>query len=79
MQEPQEEPNLEQTASLLSFALFIFLNPTIAEASRVAHLPASRFPPLCDYDRSKHLIQRSFRVRSPSPLPLQGPWSDTDG
>lgn len=60
--DPQEEANLEQTASLLSFVLFTFLDPTIAEASRVPHLPAERFPPLCDYDRSVNLIKRSFKA-----------------
>ena len=78
VQEPQEEPNLEQTASLLSFALFTFLNPTISEASSVPHLSASRFPPMCDYDRSTNLIHRSFRVRA-TPLPLPRSRSDTDG
>lgn len=61
--DPQEEANLEQTTSLLNFAIFTFLDPTIAEASRVPHLPAERFPPLCDYDRSVNLIERSFKVK----------------
>ena len=64
LQEPAAEPNPEQTTSLLSLALYFFLDPIIFKAYRVPHLSADEFPPLADYDYSKNLVKRSFKVRA---------------
>lgn len=65
--------NPEQTASIASFLLFAFLDPVIYKAHRVEHLPHDEFPPLCDYDATKHLIKRGYsvshQIRSRAKLP----------
>jgi hypothetical protein len=60
--EPQTDVNPEQTASLISFLSYAFLDRVVAAAHRVPHLPSDRFPPLCDFDYAKNLIQQSYRV-----------------
>lgn len=59
------EPNSEQTASLVSFLLFSFLDPIVFKAYRVPHLPYEDLPPLADYDRAEHLIHKSFKKVDP--------------
>lgn len=61
-QDPCPTPNAEQTASIVSFWTYSFLDPTIVKASRVAHLAYEDFPPLCDYDATKNLIKQSYPV-----------------
>lgn len=56
-------PNPEQTASLISFMFFSFLDPTIWLAYRIPRLTHDLLPPLCDYDYVKNLIKRSYPVR----------------
>ena len=63
IQEPFPIANPEQTASILSFILWIFLDPIIFKASRVKHLGHDQLPPLADYDTAKNLIKRGYRVR----------------
>ncbi|KAI5124482.1 hypothetical protein M0805_008364 [Coniferiporia weirii] len=63
--DPKLPPNPEQTASLLSFNLYAFLDPIIFEACRVPHLSADQFPPLADYDHTKNLVKRSFNHLDP--------------
>ncbi|KAJ7034289.1 P-loop containing nucleoside triphosphate hydrolase protein [Mycena alexandri] len=57
---PMPEPNPEQTASPLSLLLFTFLDPVIALAYKLPHLPYDLLPPLADSDSSEHLKKRSF-------------------
>ncbi|KAI0798592.1 hypothetical protein BC629DRAFT_232884 [Irpex lacteus] len=63
--EPFPDANLEQTASLFSLVLYIFMDPIIIQASRVKHLSHDQLPPLADYDSSKFLIKRGFRHLDP--------------
>jgi hypothetical protein len=66
LQNPQPEPNPEQTASLFSFLSFSFLDSIIFDAYRSrTHLPASEFPPLADYDRAVNLTARSAKILDP--------------
>ncbi|KAI0052966.1 hypothetical protein FA95DRAFT_1579668 [Auriscalpium vulgare] len=60
-QDPFLEPNLEQTAPILSMALYTFLDPIVFLANRVSHLTHDQLPPLADYDHAKNLVQRSFK------------------
>jgi hypothetical protein len=62
LQNPQEEPNPEQTASLLSFVTFSWLDSIIFYAYKQPHLPWDKLPPLCDYDRTEHLTKTTFKV-----------------
>ncbi|VDC06819.1 unnamed protein product [Peniophora sp. CBMAI 1063] len=58
---PQEAPNPEQTASILSLVTFSFLSDIILSAYRMAHYPYEMLPPLCDYDRAEELARRAFK------------------
>ncbi|QRW00058.1 ABC transporter transmembrane region [Ceratobasidium sp. AG-Ba] len=62
---PSETPNPEQTASLMSFMLFSFLDPVVWTAYRAPKLEYEQLPPLADYDRAAHLKQRSFDKLDP--------------
>ena len=66
--EPMPVPNPEQTASIISFLFYTFLDPTIWLAWRIPHLSRDQLPPLCDYDYVKSLVARSYPV---SKLPLR--------
>ncbi|VDB89911.1 unnamed protein product [Peniophora sp. CBMAI 1063] len=57
---PSPEPNPEQTASLLSLLTYSFLDKHIFLAYRLPHLSFDLLPPLADYDRTAHLVDRSF-------------------
>ncbi|TFY70118.1 hypothetical protein EVJ58_g61 [Rhodofomes roseus] len=59
------KPIPEQTSSLLSMMLFLWMDPTVIEAYKVPHLPLDRLPPLADYDSAKHLVKRSFKRLDP--------------
>lgn len=58
-------PSPEQTASWVSLAIHSYLDPTVWLAYRVPHLAFEQLPPLADYDRSAHLVQRSFDKLDP--------------
>jgi hypothetical protein len=58
------ETNPEQTASILSLALYSFLDPIIFLAYRIPHLKFEQLPPLCDYDYAENLKARAFPVCS---------------
>ncbi|KAJ7768239.1 multidrug resistance-associated ABC transporter [Mycena metata] len=58
---PQPVPNPEQTASVLSLALYFFLDQVILLAARLPHLPHNLLPPLADYDHAQHLRTRAFQ------------------
>lgn len=57
--------NEEQTASLVSFFLYFFLDSIITAAWRVPHLPADQLPVLADYDWAEHLVKKSFPYLDP--------------
>ncbi|KAJ7730238.1 P-loop containing nucleoside triphosphate hydrolase protein, partial [Mycena maculata] len=54
-------PNPEQTASIISFASYSFLDPTIFLAKRLGRLPYDSLPPLADYDTAQHLKSKNFQ------------------
>ncbi|KAI0677672.1 hypothetical protein C8Q78DRAFT_1003851 [Trametes maxima] len=58
--DPMPEPNPEQTASIVSTAVYTFLDGIIFKAYRMPHLPWEELPPLADYDYAKNLVKRSF-------------------
>jgi hypothetical protein len=60
--DPQTVINPEQTASYLSMMIYTFLDPIVFKASRVPHLSHDMLPPLADYDYTKNLVRRSFKV-----------------
>ncbi|KAI0932659.1 hypothetical protein AcW1_000282 [Taiwanofungus camphoratus] len=62
---PAAEPNPEQTASILSMALFNFLDKPIIEAYRVPHLPLDKLPQLADYDQADQLVKKSRKHLDP--------------
>ncbi|KAJ7274255.1 P-loop containing nucleoside triphosphate hydrolase protein [Mycena rebaudengoi] len=53
---PMERPNPELTASIISFALFFFLDGIIFRGYRNSQLTEEDLYPLCDTDASKHLM-----------------------
>lgn len=65
LKEPAAVPNPEQTASLISLLLWIFLDPIVFLAYRIPHLSHDQLPPLADYDRAKNLVQKSFPSLDP--------------
>lgn len=62
LQDPAKDVNPEQTACILSMALYLFLDPYIWLGYRLSHLPLEKLPPLADYDYTKNLAQKSFKV-----------------
>ncbi|KAF8256886.1 ABC transporter type 1, transmembrane domain-containing protein [Lactarius quietus] len=60
VQDPQQNINPEQTASILSMTLYTFLDPIIFLAYRVPHLSHDMLPPLADYDCTRNLHLDSF-------------------
>ncbi|THU98876.1 hypothetical protein K435DRAFT_856219 [Dendrothele bispora CBS 962.96] len=92
--EKPEEPNPEQTASLLSFTLYNFTDPNVFKAWKASKVRLERedLPPLQDYDQSYNLRAWMFSNLDPTkPLFLVEeltigfssvrPWSErcTDG
>ncbi|KAG8899583.1 hypothetical protein FRC01_010451, partial [Tulasnella sp. 417] len=65
-------PNPEQTASILSFITWSFLDPVVLEASRVSHLPYDSLPVLADYDHAEHLMTKGAPTLDPSLKPRKG-------
>lgn len=57
-------PNPEQTASILSVAMYTFLDRIIFLAYGLPHLAHDQLPPLADYDYAKHLKAKSFPVNT---------------
>ncbi|VDB89909.1 unnamed protein product [Peniophora sp. CBMAI 1063] len=62
---PSPEPNPEQTASILSLITFSFLDKHIFLAYRLPHLGFDLLPAIADYDRTAHLVKRSFKHLDP--------------
>ncbi|KAF7965838.1 hypothetical protein HWV62_41236 [Athelia sp. TMB] len=63
--QPAGISNEEQTASILSLALYSFLDPVIYLANRLAGLSYDQFPPLADYDDAHNLANKSFPILDP--------------
>ncbi|KAI0711040.1 P-loop containing nucleoside triphosphate hydrolase protein [Cerioporus squamosus] len=61
----ESESSPEQTASPLSLVTYVFIEKFIWEASKMAHCPFDKLPPLADYDRTDYLVERSFRTLDP--------------
>ncbi|KAE9391369.1 P-loop containing nucleoside triphosphate hydrolase protein [Gymnopus androsaceus JB14] len=59
-------PNPEQTCSLLSRLLFVFLDPIIIKAYFSPNLPYEDLPPLSDSDYAGYLKKESFRHLDPT-------------
>lgn len=62
MQEPMERANPEQTASMLSFLTYSYLDSLVILANRVPHLPYDELPPLSDTSYAKHLMKTAQPV-----------------
>ncbi|KAF7298774.1 ATP-binding cassette transporter [Mycena indigotica] len=58
---PQAVINPEQTASIISFALYFFLDQITLSAYRQSGLPEEELYALCDTDRAIYLKERSFK------------------
>ncbi|KAJ6508401.1 P-loop containing nucleoside triphosphate hydrolase protein [Mycena sanguinolenta] len=58
---PQAALNPEQTASIFSFAFYLFLDQIIFLAYRESQLQEEELYPLCDTDAAAHLKKRSFK------------------
>ncbi|KAL9711361.1 hypothetical protein Ac2012v2_005906 [Leucoagaricus gongylophorus] len=59
-EEPAEEVNPEQTASLFSLMVYTFLDPLLFLAARLPHLGHDQLFPLADYDHSRNTTKRAF-------------------
>lgn len=59
-EEPAREINPEQTAPLVSFMFYTFLDPLLFLAARLPHLGHNRLFPLADYDYSRNTTKRAF-------------------
>jgi hypothetical protein len=62
VQDPMPVTNNEQTCSLFSLALYIYLDPVIFLGARVKHLKYDQLPPLSDSDYAKNLTKMAFPV-----------------
>ncbi|VDC01970.1 unnamed protein product [Peniophora sp. CBMAI 1063] len=60
-----DELNEEQTASLLSFGTFSYLDRLVMLGYRLRTLSFEQLPPLPDYDRTSYLVKRSFKHFDP--------------
>ena len=60
-QNPSERPNPEQTCSILSLITYSFLDKPIYTVYNAPQLASQTLPPLADYDRTTHLVKRSFK------------------
>lgn len=60
-------PNAEQTASPITFLLFIFMDSLVYAGYKHPHLPFDLLPSLCDYDRSAYLHEISHEKIRPPP------------
>lgn len=61
LQNPSEEPNPEQICSILSLLTYSFLDKPIYTAYSSPQLASETLPAIADYDRTAHLVKRSFK------------------
>ncbi|KAJ7283157.1 P-loop containing nucleoside triphosphate hydrolase protein [Mycena rebaudengoi] len=57
---PMKIPNPEQTASIIAFAFYFFLDRIVFLGYRNSEIKEEEFYPLCDTDASRHLRARTF-------------------
>ncbi|KAJ7283175.1 P-loop containing nucleoside triphosphate hydrolase protein [Mycena rebaudengoi] len=57
---PMDTPNPEQTASIIAFAFYFFLDRIVFLGYRNSEIKEDEFYPLCDTDASRHLRARTF-------------------
>ncbi|KAJ7283151.1 hypothetical protein C8J57DRAFT_1498229 [Mycena rebaudengoi] len=57
---PMKTPNPEQTASIIAFAFYFFLDRIVFLGYRNSEIKEDEFYPLCDTDASRHLRARTF-------------------
>jgi hypothetical protein len=57
---PMTEPNPEQVCSWFSLLVYTFLDGTIFTAYKLPQLKQEHLPPLADYDRAHHLVEKSY-------------------
>lgn len=62
-------PNPEQTASILSVLLYIFVDPVVFAAYRNSRLGEDELDPLCDSDSAEYLKEISFPVCTVETVP----------
>jgi hypothetical protein len=62
---PQSQTNPQQTASLLSFVTFSYLDPVVFASTRVDHLAADMLPPLDDTDGLAALKPKAYQFLDP--------------
>ncbi|KZV59749.1 P-loop containing nucleoside triphosphate hydrolase protein [Peniophora sp. CONT] len=60
-EKPSEKPNPEQTCSILSFLTYSFLDEPVYAAYGFQKVTAETLPVVADYDRTAHLVERSFK------------------
>ncbi|KZV96966.1 P-loop containing nucleoside triphosphate hydrolase protein [Exidia glandulosa HHB12029] len=56
----QDVPAPEQTASLLSFMFYAFVDPLVKLGYRSEHLSLDMLPPVADYDRAAHVREMAL-------------------
>ena len=61
-QDPTAAANPEQTASILRWIFWSFLDPVIWRAYKLPHLPHDQLPPLADYDEAHYLTEKHYEV-----------------
>lgn len=59
-------PSFEQTASILSFVTYGYLDSTIYKAYHAPHLPYDELPVLADYEHADHLAKTAFPYLDPA-------------
>lgn len=63
LQDPTAVANPEQTASILRWIFWSFLDPVVWRAYRLPHLSHDQLPPLADYDEAHYLTEKHYEVR----------------
>ncbi|KZV63837.1 P-loop containing nucleoside triphosphate hydrolase protein [Peniophora sp. CONT] len=59
--EDPSQPNPEQTCSILSLLTYSFLDKPVYAAYNSSQLASDTLPVIADYDRTAHLVDRSFK------------------
>ncbi|KIP07615.1 hypothetical protein PHLGIDRAFT_413728 [Phlebiopsis gigantea 11061_1 CR5-6] len=64
-EDPTAVANPEQTASILRWIFWSFLDPVVWRAYRLPHLSHDQLPPLADYDEAHYLTEKHYEVLDP--------------
>ncbi|KAH8104855.1 hypothetical protein BXZ70DRAFT_1049038 [Cristinia sonorae] len=62
---PSPELNPEQTASIISWITYTYLDPLIYKANQVDHLPVEQLPAVPEYDEAKYMVTRGLATLQP--------------